>query len=261
MTFPVDPILPTLAASLAANRAVVLQAPPGSGKTTRVAPFLLNAPWLNGRKILMLEPRRLAARGAAAYMARQRHEPVGATVGYHIRLDRKCGPHTRIEILTEGLLTQRLLNDPELADIGLIIFDEFHERSLAADTGLALTLDVRGALRPDLRIVVMSATLQPGPIARHLGNADIHTADARMFPVETRLCPPPVSPSVVKGWRGKQDGVVNAVLRALREETGSILVFLPGEGEIRRTLQRLRDHLSTSHASRVTLPPPHPPPP
>lgn len=232
--FPVDTLLPALAASLEANRPVVLQAPPGSGKTTRVAPFLLDAPWLRGRKILMLEPRRLAARAAAGYMARQRDESVGETVGYHIRLDRQAGPRTRIEILTEGLLTQRLLSDPELADTGLIIFDEFHERSLAADTGLALTLDARNALRPDLRIIVMSATLQPGPIAAHLGGADIHTAEARLFPVETRLLSRlPAAPLPVF--------TADAVCRALREDSGSILVFLPGEGEIRRTLARLRE--------------------
>lgn len=234
MTFPVDTVLPALATSLEANRPVVLQAPPGSGKTTRVAPFLLGAPWLRGRKILMLEPRRLAARAAAAYMARQRGERVGQTIGYHIRLDRQVGPQTRIEILTEGLLAQRLLSDPELADVGLVIFDEFHERSLAADTGLALALDARGALRPDLRLVVMSATLQPGPIAAHLGTADIHTADARLYPVETRLLnrtPTAPLPAVA----------ADAVRRALAEEPGSILVFLPGEGEIRRTLERLRD--------------------
>ncbi|MCL1921419.1 MAG: ATP-dependent helicase HrpB [Kiritimatiellaeota bacterium] len=232
-SFPIDSVLPAVAASLAANRAVVLQAPPGSGKTTRVAPYLLDAPWLRGRKILMLEPRRLAARGAAAYMARQRGEAVGETVGYHIRLDRQCTAATRIEILTEGLLTQRLLSDPELADTGLVIFDEFHERSLAADTGLALALDVHNALRPDLRIVIMSATLQPDPIAAHLGNADIHTAHARMFPVETRLLNRlPTAPLPATA--------ANAVLRALAEEDGSILVFLPGEGEIRRTLERLR---------------------
>ena len=231
--FPVDSVLPALAASLADNRSVVLQAPPGSGKTTRVAPFLLDAPWLKGRTILMLEPRRLAARAAAAFMARQRGEAVGQTVGYHIRLDRKVGPRTRIEILTEGLLALRLLNDPELSGVGLIIFDEFHERSLAADTGLALALDARNALRPDLRLLVMSATLQPGPIAAHLGNAAVHTAEARMFPVETRLlhrassAPLPIL-------------AADAVLRALDEESGSLLVFLPGEGEIRRTLERLR---------------------
>ena len=234
MIFPVDTILPQLAASLAANRAVVLQSPPGSGKTTRVAPYLLEAPWLSGKKILMLEPRRLAARSAAAYMARQRGESVGDTIGYHIRLDRSCGPRTRIEILTEGLLTQRLLSDPELSDVGLLIFDEFHERSLAADTGLAMALDCQRALRPDLRIVVMSATLQPGPIAAHLGKADVHTADARMFPVETRLLkrlPTAPMPAVA----------ADAVCRALQDEQGSILVFLPGEGEIRRTLERLRE--------------------
>lgn len=231
---PVDAVLPAVAASLAANRPVVLQAPPGSGKTTRTAPFLLDAPWLRGRKILMLEPRRLAARAAAYYMARQRDEAVGQTVGYHIRLDRQAGPRTRIEILTEGLLTQRLLSDPELADTGLVIFDEFHERSLAADTGLALALDTRSALRPDLRIIVMSATLQPGPIASHLGGADIHTAEARLFPVETRLLGRlPAAPLPVYA--------ADAVLRALYEESGSLLAFLPGEGEIRRTLDRLRD--------------------
>lgn len=232
--FPVDVVLPALDASLAANRSVVLQAPPGSGKTTRVAPYLMDAPWLKGRKILLLEPRRLAARAAAAFMARQCGEPVGHTIGYHIRLDRKTGPHTRVEIVTEGLLTQRLLSDPELSDTGLVIFDEFHERSLAADTGLALALDARRALRPDLRLLVMSATIRPEPIAEHLGDADIHTADARLYPVETRLLTRASSSPVPLQ-------AADAVLRALRDETGGILVFLPGEGEIRRTLARLRD--------------------
>jgi ATP-dependent helicase HrpB len=233
-TFPVDAVLPDIAHSLAANRSVVLQSPPGSGKTTRAAPFLMDAPWLQGRKILLLEPRRLAARAAANYMARQRGEPVGQSIGYHIRLERKVGPRTRVEILTEGLLTLRLLNDPELADVGLIIFDEFHERSLAADTGLALALDARRALRPDLRILIMSATIRPDPVAAHLGDADIHTADARMFPVETRLLDrAPTAPVPAQA--------AAAVRRALAEEPGSLLVFLPGEGEIRRTLERLRD--------------------
>ncbi|HRR33413.1 MAG TPA: ATP-dependent helicase HrpB [Kiritimatiellia bacterium] len=232
--FPVDAILPGLAASLAANRSVVLQAPPGTGKTTRVAPFLLDAGWLKGRKILLLEPRRLAARAAAAFMARQRDEPVGDTIGYHIRLERRAGPRTRIELLTEGLLTQRLLHDPELVDTGLVIFDEFHERSLAADTALALALDVRRALRPDLRLAVMSATLRPEAIAAHLGDADIHTANARIYPVETRLLERLSPASIPRQAAG-------AVLHALREETGSVLVFLPGEGEIRRTLDLLRN--------------------
>ncbi len=232
--FPVDAILPDLAASLAANRTAVLQAPPGTGKTTRVAPFLLDAAWLKGRKILLLEPRRLAARTAAAFMARQRSERVGETIGYHIRLERRAGPRTRIELLTEGLLTQRLLHDPELSDTGLVIFDEFHERSLAVDTALALALDTRRALRPDLRLVVMSATLRPEAIAAHLGDADIHTADTRLYPVETRLLDRLSTASIPQQAAG-------AVLRALREETGSVLLFLPGEGEIRRTLELLRN--------------------
>ena len=236
MSFPVDIVLPAVAASLAANRTVVLQAPPGSGKTTRAAPFLMNAPWLAGRKILLLEPRRLAARAAAGYMARQAGEAVGESIGYHIRLERKTGPKTCVEILTEGLLVQRLLNDPELADTGLVIFDEFHERSLAADTALAFALDSRRALRPDLRLVVMSATLNPNAIAAHLGDADIHTASARMFPVETRLLDRPPS-----AFNPVPAQAANAVLRALREEPGSVLVFLPGEGEIRRALAILRD--------------------
>jgi len=234
MSFPVDIILPDIAASLAANRAVVLQSPPGSGKTTRVAPFLLDAPWLQNKKIILLEPRRLAARSAAAYMARQRREQVGETIGYHIRLDRVCGPQTRIEIVTEGLLTQRLLSDPELADVGLIIFDEFHERSISADLGLALALDCQRGLRPDLRLMIMSATLQPAPLAAHLGKADIHTAEARLFPVETRLLrKTPIGPIPASA--------TEAVCRAVQDEEGSILCFLPGEGEIRRTLENLRN--------------------
>lgn len=243
--FPVDALLPQLASSLARNRTVVLQSPPGSGKTTRVAPYLLDAPWLAGKKIILLEPRRLAARAAAAFMARQRGEPVGETVGYHIRLDRAIGPRTRIEILTEGLLTQRLLNDPELADTALIIFDEFHERSLAADTALALTLDTRRALRPDLRLLVMSATINPSPIANHLADADIHTASAALFPVETRLL-------ARESTAPLHLQTANAVLRTLDEEDGGILVFLPGEGEIRRTVENLR---AASLPPRVTLHP------
>lgn len=245
MSFPVDIILPDIAASLAANRAVVLQSPPGSGKTTRVAPFLLDSPWLRNKKIILLEPRRLAARSAASYMARQRGEGVGETIGYHIRLDRVCGPQTRIEIVTEGLLTQRLLNDPELSDVGLIIFDEFHERSLSADIGLALALDCQRGLRPDLRLMIMSATLQPAPLAAHLGKADIHTAEARLFPVETRLLrKTPTGPIPLSA--------AEAVCRAVQDEEGSILCFLPGEGEIRRTLENLRNQQLPSN---VTLHP------
>ena len=227
-SFPVEKVLPAVAASLAANRDVVLRAPPGSGKTTCVPPALLDESWLEGKKILMLEPRRLAARGAAAHIASKLGEEVGGTVGYAVRLERKVSSRTRLEIVTEGLLTQRLLNDPELSDVGLVVFDEFHERSLQCDLGFAMALDVRRALRPDLRLLVMSATLDTETVAAHLGDADVHTAEARMFPVETRYLQVPSSAPV---WAQ----AAGAVRRALSETSeGDILCFLPGEGEIRR---------------------------
>ena len=232
---PLTELCPAIAASLAANRDVVLRAPPGSGKTTCVPPFLLDAPWLAGKKILMLEPRRLAARGAAAYIASKLGERVGGSVGYAVRLERKVSAQTRLEVVTEGLLTQRLLNDPELSDVGLVIFDEFHERSLQCDLGFAMALDVRRALRPDLRLLVMSATLDTDLVATHLGDADVHTAEARMFPVETRYLQ---VPSAAPVWAQ----VAGAVRRALTETTeGDILCFLPGEGEIKRCMEELRD--------------------
>ena len=157
MSFPVEAIIPQICASLARNRTVVLRAPPGSGKTTCVPPALLNAPFLQGKKILMLEPRRLAARSCAAYIASRLGEPLGETVGFQVRLERKISARTRLEIVTEGLLAQRLVSDPELSDVGLIIFDEFHERSLQCDLGFAMALDVRRALRDDLRLLVMCA--------------------------------------------------------------------------------------------------------
>ena len=228
-------VLPAIAASLAANRDVVLRAPPGSGKTTCVPPYLLDEPWLGGRKILMLEPRRLAARGAAAYIASKLGEGVGGTVGYAVRLERKVSARTRLEIVTEGLLTQRLLNDPELSDVGLVIFDEFHERSLQCDLGFAMALDVRRALRPDLRLLVMSATLDTDAVAAHLGDADVHTAEARMFPVETRYLQ---VESAAPVW----SQTAGAVRRALAEMAeGDVLCFLPGEGEIKRCAEELRE--------------------
>jgi ATP-dependent helicase HrpB len=233
---PVRVVLPDIGRCLDANRPVILQAPPGTGKTLLVAPSLLDAAWLKGRRILLLEPRRLAARAAARYMARLLGEEVGGRVGYQVRLERKISAATRIEILTEGLLVQRLLNDPELADTGLIIFDEFHERNLAADLSLALTLDMRAILRPDLRIVVMSATLDAAPIAQHLGDdAAVITASARSWPIETRhLARPPGTVPI-------PHQMAQAVARSLQDDAGGILAFLPGEGEIRRTASLLRE--------------------
>lgn len=233
MSFPVEAIIPQICASLARNRTVVLRAPPGSGKTTCVPPALLNAPFLKGKKILMLEPRRLAARSCAAYIASRLGEPLGETVGFQVRLERKISVRTRLEIVTEGLLAQRLVSDPELSDVGLIIFDEFHERSLQCDLGFAMALDVRRALRDDLRLLVMSATLDVESIAAHLGDADIHTAEARMYPVETKYLQIESSAPISAQMAG-------AVKRALAEPGGDILCFLPGEGEIRRCEEELR---------------------
>ena len=218
--FPVEEKIGEIAAALAANRDVVLTAPPGSGKTTCVPPALLDAPWLKGKKIVMLEPRRIAARNCATYISKKMGEPVGGTVGYQVRLERKVSAKTRLEIVTEGLLTNRLLADPELKDVGLVIFDEFHERSLQCDLAFALALEVRRALRPDLRILVMSATLDADEVAAHLGDADIVRAEGRMFPVET----------VYLG----DMSMSAAISKALKETEGDVLCFLPGEGEIRR---------------------------
>lgn len=233
MSFPVEAIIPQICASLARNRTVVLRAPPGSGKTTCVPPALLNAPFLQRKKILMLEPRRLAARSCAAYIASRLGEPLGETVGFQVRLERKISARTRLEIVTEGLLAHRLIADPELSDVGLIIFDEFHERSLQCDLGFAMALDVRRALRDDLRLLVMSATLDVESIAAHLGDADIHTAEARMYPVETKYLQIESSAPISAQMAG-------AVKRALAEPGGDILCFLPGEGEIRRCEEELR---------------------
>ncbi len=230
--FPVDPVIPAIRESLERNRSVVLRAPPGTGKTTRVPPALLGSPFLEGRKILMLEPRRLAARSCAAYIARSMGEEVGGTVGYAVRLERKVSSRTRLEIVTEGLLAQRLMSDPELSDVGLVIFDEFHERSLQCDLGFAMALDVRRALRPDLRLLVMSATLDADPIAAHLGDADVHTAEARLYPIETRYLQ-------VESSAPLSSQMAGAVRRILPDVSGDVLCFLPGEGEIRRAAEEL----------------------
>lgn len=242
--FPVERVIPEVQRALTANRPVVLSAPPGSGKTTCLPPALLNAPWLKGRKIILLEPRRLAARRAVAFMAARRGEQAGETIGYQIRLERKISSQTRLEILTEGLLTQRLLSDPELHDVGLIIFDEFHERNLNADLGFALTCDVRSALREDLRLIVMSATLSENELLRHLGSEAVFIeSPAKMYSIETRYLPPvgKTPPLPLQ--------VAHAIRKGLAEETGSILAFLPGEREIRQTMDHLSAHPLSAKAT------------
>ncbi len=231
MSLPIDAVLPDLLAALRGHPSVVLQAPPGAGKTTRVPLALLDEPWLAGRRIVMLEPRRLAARAAARFMSAQLGEPVGRTVGYRMRMDTKVGPDTRIEVVTEGVLTRLLQDDPALSDYGCVIFDEFHERSLNADLGLALALESQQALRDDLRLLVMSATLDGEPIARLLGGAPLISSEGRSFPVEMRYSPPGRVP-----WEAH---LVQVTRQALAQERGSILVFLPGGGEIRRIARQL----------------------
>jgi ATP-dependent helicase HrpB len=228
---PIDAALPELRAALAGHGRAVLQAPPGAGKTTRVPLALLGEPWLGGGRVVMLEPRRIAARAAAGHMASLLGEKAGDTVGYRIRMDRRIGPKTRIEVVTEGILTRMLQDDPGLEGVGAVIFDEFHERSLNADLGLALALET-AALRDDLRLLVMSATLDGGPVARLLGDAPIVTSEGRAWPVETRHVPPRPAEPV-------EDAVARAVRDALAEETGSLLVFLPGAREIRRVQAKL----------------------
>ena len=225
---PVTAILPDLAAALGAHGVAVLQAPPGAGKTTLVPLDLLARGAVQGR-IVLLEPRRLAARAAAERMAETLGERAGQTVGYRIRGETRVSSGTRIEVVTEGILTRMIQSDPELRGVGMVIFDEFHERSLNADLGLALCLEVRGALRPDLQLLVMSATLNAAPVAALMGDAPVVTSEGRAFPVETRWLPRPPDASL------RLEAVVaGAVRQALDETEGGILVFLPGEAEIRR---------------------------
>jgi ATP-dependent helicase HrpB len=232
---PIDPVLPALVAALATHGRAVLQAPPGAGKTTRVPLALLAAGAVEGR-IVMLEPRRLAARAAAERMAATLGEEVGQTVGYRVRGDSKVGKATRIEVVTEGILTRILQDAPDLPGIGAVIFDEFHERSLNADLGLALAWEVRGALREDLAILVMSATLDAAPVAALLDDAPVITSEGKAFPVETRWRDTPP-----RKEERLEDSMAALIRQALTESGGGILAFLPGEGEIRRTAARLGD--------------------
>ncbi len=245
-SLPVDAVLPELLAALAASTAAVLIAPPGAGKTTRVPPALLDAPWLEGRKILLLEPRRLAARAAAERMASERGERVGETIGLRARLDTRVGPKTRIEVVTKGVFTRMILDDPGLEGIGAVVFDEFHERSLDADAGLAFALDARSGLREDLRLLVMSATLDGARVAALLGDALVIEALGRTFPIETRYAGRPVE-------RRIDDAMADAITRAVRMDPGSVLAFLPGQAEIRRTAERLIERLDAGVFDIVEL--------
>ena len=235
-SLPIEAALPDLRRALAGRNAAVLVAPPGAGKTTRVPLDLLEASWRDGRKIVLLEPRRLAARAAAARMAQTLGEPVGGTVGLRVRLGSKISARTRIEVVTEGVFTRMILDDPELTGIGAVLFDEFHERSLDADLGLALALDAQGGLREDLRILVMSATLDGARVARLMGDAPVVASEGRAFPVETRYVERDTN-------RRVEDAVADLTLRALRADTGSVLVFLPGQAEIRRTADLLAERV------------------
>lgn len=237
---PIDAVLDPLAAALRGRPNAVLVAPPGAGKTTRVPLALLDEPWAQngskGGKLIVLEPRRLAARGAANRMAQTLGERVGETVGLRVRLGSKIGPKTRIEVVTEGVFARMILDDPALDGVAAVLFDEFHERSLDADFGLALALDAQAGLREDLRILVMSATLDGARVARLLGDAPVIESEGRAYPVETRyLGRDPL--------KRIEDQVAEAVLLALSEQAGSLLVFLPGQGEIRRVEERLREKI------------------
>jgi ATP-dependent helicase HrpB len=231
---PIESVIPEIQSRLRAACNLVLQAPPGAGKTTRVPLALLDEAWLVGKKIVMLEPRRLATRAAARRMAAMRGEAVGGTIGYRMRLDSKTGRETRIEVVTDGILIRMLQDNPSLDGIGAVIFDEFHERGIDADLGLALCLEAQNYLREDLRLIVMSATLDGERVAGLMGDAPIVTSAGRSFPVETRHIAP--APQL-----RFEANMAAAIRQALDEEEGSILAFLPGAGEIRRVERLLGD--------------------
>ena len=232
---PIDAVLPPLLDALERGPFAVLVAQPGAGKTTRVPLALLEASWRGDGRIVMLEPRRLATRAAARRMAETLGQQVGATVGYRVRLDVKITAATRIEVVTEGVFTRMILDDPALSGVAAVIFDEFHERSLDGDLGLALALDAT-ALRPDLRLLVMSATIDAARISGLLSDAPVIVSEGRVFPVDTRYLPQEPRTRV-------EDAAATAIRTALANDTGSILAFLPGQAEITRTAERLRDRL------------------
>jgi ATP-dependent helicase HrpB len=243
---PIDEALPSLTAALRQSHAAVLVAPPGAGKTTRVPLVLLDEPWASGKKILVLEPRRLAARAAAERMATTLKERVGETVGLRVRFGSKVSRNTRIEVVTEGIFTRLILDDPSLEGIAAVLFDEFHERSLDADLGLALARDVQQGLRDDLKLLAMSATLDGARVSKLFGEAPVIESQGRAYPVETRYLGRDTREPIERQ-------VADAVTRALRAEPGSALVFLPGQGEIRRTETLLKERVDDPSVDIVTL--------
>jgi ATP-dependent helicase HrpB len=243
---PIDAALPALTAALRASIAAVLVAPPGAGKTTRVPLVLAGEPWTKDRKILVLEPRRLAARAAAARMAWSLGESVGEAVGLRVRFGSKVSGRTRIEVVTEGIFTRMILDDPALEGAAAVLFDEFHERSLDADLGLALARDAQQGLREDLKLLVMSATLDGARVAKLLGDAPVVESQGRAFPVETRHVGRDVRAPVERQ-------VADTVMRALGAERGSLLVFLPGAAEIRRTQALLAERIADPSIDVVAL--------
>ncbi|MGW1419251.1 ATP-dependent helicase HrpB [Bradyrhizobium manausense] len=243
---PIDAVLDDLARTLEANNAAVLVAPPGAGKTTRVPLALLDAPWAKGKKIIVLEPRRIAARASADRMAKSLGERAGETVGYRVRFGSKISRATRIEVVTEGIFTRQILDDPELSGVAAILFDEFHERSLDADMGLALARDAQLGLREDLRILVMSATLDGARVAKLLGEAPVVESEGRAFPVETHYLGRKADAPIERQ-------MADAIASALRADSGSVLAFLPGAAEIRRTQNFLAERVQDASIEIVPL--------
>jgi ATP-dependent helicase HrpB len=243
---PIDVVLDELARTLERHNAAVLVAPPGAGKTTRVPLALLDAPWVENKKIIVLEPRRIAARASAERMAHTLRERVGETVGYRVRFGSKVSRATRIEVVTEGIFSRQILDDPELSGVAAVLFDEFHERSLDADLGLALARDAQTGLREDLRILVMSATLDGARVARLLGEAPVIASEGRAFPVETRYLGRKSDAPVERQ-------MADAIAVALRADPGSVLAFLPGAAEIRRTQNFLTERIHDASIEIVPL--------
>jgi ATP-dependent helicase HrpB len=243
---PIDAVLDELARTLAGHNAAVLVAPPGAGKTTRVPLALLDAPWVKNKKIIVLEPRRIAARASAERMAQTLGERVGGTVGYRVRFGSKVSRTTRIEVVTEGIFSRQILDDPELSGVAAVLFDEFHERSLDADLGLALARDAQTGLREDLRILVMSATLDGARVAKLLGEAPVVSSEGRAFPVETRYLGR-------KADAPLERQMADAIATALRADPGSVLAFLPGAAEIRRTQNFLTERIHDAAIEIVPL--------